>query len=96
MQSVSTPRQLFRQVQFGGRTWTLRMRPLPVFEDRYEYETHHISALLGGAQHRTGLVCVVAGHRPHPGRRRFAYRMTAELRGTRDELASTSTPFPIC
>ena len=47
VQSVNTPRQLFRQVQFGGRTWTLRMRPLPAFEDRYEYETHHISALFG-------------------------------------------------
>ena len=94
VQSVNTPRQLFRQVQFGGRTWTLRMRPLPAFEDRYEYETHHISALFGV------VLSIVLGWFAWllaTGRTRaeaLAYRMTAELRGTRDELASTLNAIP--
>ncbi len=87
-------RQLYRQMQFGGRSWTLRMSPLPAFEDRYEYETHHISALFGA------LLSIVLGWFAWllaTGRTRaeaLAYTMTAELRGARDELAGTLNAIP--
>ena len=66
------------------------------FEDCYEYETHHISALFGGVSIVLGWF---AGCWPPaaPGPRPLAYCMTAELRGTRDELASTLNAIPgIC
>ena len=97
VQSVNTPRQLFRQVQFGGRTWTLRMRPLPAFEDRYEYETHHISALFGVVLSIvTGLVCVVAGHWPHPGRSACLPHDVPSCAVRATNWPAPSTPFPIC
>ena len=87
-------RQIVRPMAFGGRTWNLRMVPLPAFEDRYEYETHHLSALIGA------LLSVMLGWFAWllaTGRARaeaLAYTMTSELRGARDELASTLNAIP--
>ncbi|RLJ40086.1 EAL domain-containing protein [Acidovorax sp. 106] len=87
-------RQVIRPMVFGGHTWNLRMVPLPAFEDRYEYETHHLSALIGA------LLSLVLGWFAWllaTGRARaeaLAYAMTAELRGARDELASTLNAIP--
>lgn len=87
-------RQLVRSLELGGRTWSLRMVPLPAFEDRYEYETHHLSALIGA------VLSIVLGWFAWllaTGRARaeaLAYTMTSELRAARDELASTLHAIP--
>lgn len=83
-----------RQIQLGGRTWTLAMQPLPAFENRFDEGGQHLIAVLGVALSLLvgGMTWVLA-----TGRERavaLAHDMTQALRGTRDDLESTLNAIP--
>ena len=86
--------QTSRRLEVGGRAWTLRMAPLPAFDLRHEDEGHHrvavmgvfISLLLGW------FAWVLATGRERAAA--LARRMTAQLRGARDDLESTLSAIP--
>ncbi|WP_304466197.1 bifunctional diguanylate cyclase/phosphodiesterase, partial [Acidovorax sp. HMWF018] len=86
--------QARRELELGGRRWTLHMAPLPGFVQRFQDDGHHPVALLG-----TVLSLILAWFTwlLATGRERavaLARDMTAELRATRDDLESTLSAIP--
>ncbi|MGN8002399.1 bifunctional diguanylate cyclase/phosphodiesterase [Acidovorax sp. 22279] len=86
--------QARRELELGGRRWTLHMAPLPGFAQRFQDDGHHPVALLG-----TVLSLILAWFTwlLATGRERavaLARDMTAELRATRDDLESTLSAIP--
>ncbi len=83
-----------RQMQFGGRTWTLSMQPLPEFENRFDDGGPHLNALLGVALSLLvgGLTWALATGRERA--QALAHDMTRALRSTRDDLESTLNAIP--
>ena len=83
-----------RVLDFGGRRWTLRITPLPAFEERHQEGTHRAVAVLGTA---LSLLLAWFAWLLATGRERavaLARTMTAELRAARDELQSTINAIP--
>ena len=88
------PLQARRELELGGRRWTLQMAPQPGFVQRFQDDGHHPVALLG-----TVLSLILAWFTwlLATGRERavaLARDMTAELRATRDDLESTLSAIP--
>ncbi len=86
--------QVSRRLEVGGRSWTLLMAPLPAFDLRHEDEGHHMVAVMGLF---LGLLLGWFAWVLATGRERavaLARRMTAELRGARDDLESTLSAIP--
>ena len=88
------PLQARRELELGGRRWTLQMAPQPGFAQRFQDDGHHPVALLG-----TVLSLILAWFTwlLATGRERavaLARDMTAELRATRDDLESTLSAIP--
>lgn len=83
-----------RQMQFGGRTWTLVMQPLPEFESRFDDGGQHLNAFLGVALSLLvgGLTWILATGRERA--QALALDMTRALRSTRDDLESTLNAIP--
>ncbi|WP_100412495.1 EAL domain-containing protein [Acidovorax sp. 69] len=86
--------QTTRELEIGGRRWTLQMTPQPAFALRFKNEGHHPVALMG-----TVLSLILAWFTwlLATGRERalgLARDMTAELRATRDDLESTLNAIP--
>ena len=89
------PLQARRELELGGRRWTLQMAPQPGFVQRFQDDGHHPVALLLG----TVLSLILAWFTwlLATGRERavaLARDMTAELRATRDDLESTLSAIP--
>lgn len=86
--------QTTRRLEVGGRSWTLLMAPLPAFDLRHEDDGYHLVAVLGA------FISLLLGWFAWvlaTGRERavaLAHRMTAQLRGTRDDLESTLSAIP--
>jgi diguanylate cyclase (GGDEF)-like protein/PAS domain S-box-containing protein len=86
--------QISRRLEVGGRTWTLLMAPLPAFDLRHEDQGHHMVAVMGAF---LGLLLGWIAWELATGRERavaLARRMTAQLRGARDDLESTLNAIP--
>ncbi len=83
-----------RRLEVGGRSWTLLMAPLPAFDLRHDDDGYYLVAVMGV------FVSLLLGWFAWvlaTGRERamaLARRMTAELRGTRDDLESTLNAIP--
>ena len=91
---VSSDLRELRQVQFGGRIWTLAMQPLAAFESLFDDRGQHLNAFLGLVLSLLvgGMTWVLA-----TGRERavaLAHDMTQALRGTRDDLEGTLNAIP--
>jgi len=86
--------QTQRVLEIGGRRWTLHMSPLPAFEARFADRGHLTPALMGIA---LSLLLAWLTWLLTTTRERalaLARNMTAELRGTRDDLESTLNAIP--
>ncbi|WP_082576900.1 EAL domain-containing protein [Acidovorax sp. Root70] len=86
--------QARRELELGGRRWTLQMAPRPGFVQRFQEDGHHPVALLGTA---LSLILAWFTWLLATGRERavaLARDMTAELRATRDDLESTLSAIP--
>ncbi len=86
--------QARRELELGGRRWTLQMAPLPGFSKRFQDDGHHPVALLGSV---LSLILAWFTWLLATGRERavvLARDMTAELRATRDDLESTLSAIP--
>ncbi|PUA96964.1 diguanylate cyclase (GGDEF)-like protein [Acidovorax sp. 107] len=86
--------QARRELELGGRRWTLQMAPRPGFVQRFQEDGHHPVALLGTA---LSLILAWFTWLLATGRERavaLARDMTAELCATRDDLESTLSAIP--
>ena len=83
-----------RWLEPGGRQWTLVMRALPGFDQRWRDTGPGLVALLGGALSLLvgGMAWVLSTARERA--LALATRMTENLRSTRDELQSTLNAIP--
>ena len=86
--------QATRQIAIGGRSWTLRMHPLPGFTERHSQPQGSWLVAMGvlGSFVLGWLAWLLA-----TGRERaltLARSMTQELRSTRDDLESTLSAIP--
>ena len=86
--------QARREVELGGRRWTLQMAPRPGFVQRFQEDGHHPVVVLG-----TLLSLILAWFTwlLATGRERavaLARHMTTELRAARDDLESTLSAIP--
>jgi len=83
-----------RQLEIGGRTWTLAMAPLETFQQRVDTRQSRLLALMGVALSLAAgwFAWVVMTARDRAVQ--LAERMTQELRSTRDDLDSTLSAIP--
>ena len=89
-----SPLRTTRLLEFGGRSWTLVMSPLPAFAQRFQDDGHHVIALVGAV---LSLMLGWITWMLATGRERaeaLAHHMTAALRSTRDDLESTLNAIP--